>query len=175
MKTIDRLAAVDSSLPAWQTSVGDLPPRDATLMRLIRVASLGITACVDPLLLPVGLTESSYHTLIVVMASGTTGITPGLLCEQVGQTRANMTRILSLLAAEKLVTVKTDRRDARRKQIVITLSGRRLVQKHAAKLAPVIAAAMGGLSDEDKVIFERLLRAVVASMDTAERGLSRPR
>lgn len=142
-------------------------------MRLIRVASLGITACVDPLLLPVGLTESSYHTLIVVMAAGAPGITPGQLCEQVGQTRANMTRILSLLADEKLVLVNADRRDARRKQIFVTPSGRRLVQKHAAKLAPVVVAAMSGLSEGDKVIFERLLRAVVASMDAAERGMSR--
>jgi DNA-binding MarR family transcriptional regulator len=164
MNTADRLAAVDSSLPAWQAGVADLSSRDVILMRLIRVASLGITSCVDTLLLPAGLTESSYHTLIVVMASGATGITPGQLCEQVGQTHANMTRILSLLASEKLVTAKTDRRDARRKRIVITRSGRRLAQKHAAKLAPVVAAAMSGLSDEDKVTFERLLRAIVASM-----------
>jgi len=171
MKTNERLAAVDSSLPDWQAGIAGMPLQDVLLMRLIRVASLAITACFDPLLRPAGLTESSYHTLIIIMASGTAGTNPGVLCEQVGQTRANMTRILDLLAREKLIAIKTDRRDARRKQVAITPSGRRLVQKYGRSLAPAVTAAMYGLSHQDKRVFERLLRALLDSMDKAERRL----
>lgn len=171
MKTIDRLDAVDSSAPGWQAGVPGLPLQDAMLMRLIRVASLGITACIDPLLRGDGLTESSYHTLIIVMASGSEGIAPTLLCEQVGQAHANMTRILFLLASDKLVTVAVDGRDGRRRKVSITPLGRRLVQKYAAKLAPSITAAMSGISDKDKRTFDRLLRALIASMGVAERTM----
>lgn len=171
MKTSDRLSAVDSSAPGWQASFPGLPLQDAMLMRLIRVASLGITACVEPLLRPEGLTESSFHTLVIVMAGGSEGVTPSLLCEQVGQTRANMTRILFLLESVQFVTVTTDGHDGRRKRVRITPSGRRLVQKYSTRLAPLVTAAMSGLSDKDKRTFERLLRALIGSMDAAERAL----
>lgn len=169
MNTSDRLRAVDASIPGWKAGVPDLPLQDVLLMRLLRVASLGITACIDPVLRPAGLTESSYHTLIIIMAAGEDGTTPGCLCVQVGQAAANMTRILDLLRSEKLVAIKVDARDARRKRIVVTPSGRRLVTAYAAKLAPAITTALGGISAADKRAFERLLRAVVASMDATER------
>lgn len=171
MKTVDRLHAVDSSAQGWRAGVPGLPLQDAMLMRLIRVASLGITACVDPLLRPEGLTESSYHTLVIVMASGVDGVTPSLLCEQVGQTRANMTRILFLIESERLVTVSTDGRDGRRKRVRITPLGKRLVTKYSAKLAPSITTAMSGLSDKEKRTFERLLRALIVSMGVAEQTI----
>ena len=85
MKTKDRLSAVDASAKGWREGVPEFSIEDVTLMRLIRVASLGITAFTDPVLRPTGLTESSYHTLIVVLASGDEGTTPSTLSEQVGQ------------------------------------------------------------------------------------------
>lgn len=169
MNTSDRLRAVDASVPGWEAGVPEMPLQDVLLMRLLRVASQGITACIDPLLRPVGLTESSYHTLIIILAAGAEGTTPGSLCIQVGHAPANMTRILDLLRSQKLVAIKVDAHDGRRKRIVITPSGRTRVNTYAAKLAPAITTALGGISDADKRTFERLLREVVASMDAAER------
>lgn len=169
MKIIDRLLAVDASAQAWAEVIPDIPERDATLMRLLRVASLGITACVEPLLRPGGLTESSYHALIIVMASGPEGIAPTLLGEQIGQTRANVTRILSVLQADHLVEVATHERDGRRRQVRITPAGRRMVRKYAAIVAPVVIEAMSGFSDSDKAAFARLLRGLVQAMDAIER------
>lgn len=170
MKIADRLQAVDSSAPVWETVMPDIPGQDATLMRLLRVASQGITACVDPLLRPDGLTESSCHALIVIMASGSEGIAPAVLCDQVGQTRANMTRILAMLQADKRVNVASDGRDGRRKKVSITPAGRRLVQKYSARLAPAVIGAMGGFSASDKATLDRLLRAWIQAMDKVERG-----
>lgn len=173
MKTNDRLLAVDSSSAGWREGMPEVPPQEALLMRLIRVASQGITATVDPMLRPTGLTESSFHTLVVVMGSGAQGATPTALCEQVGQNRANMTRILDLLASEKLVKVDADGRDARRKRIAITAAGRKLVRTYAARMAPIVAATFRDLGAQDKRTFERLLRTLIASMDEAERLVSR--
>lgn len=169
MKTKDRLSAVDASARDWREGVPEFPIEDVTLMRLIKVASLGITAFTDPVLRPTGLTESSYHTLIVVLAGGDKGSTPSALCEQVGQTRANMTRILDLLASSKLIRVDQDAHDARRRRIVATPAGRKLVRSYAARFQPILQTAFGTLSQADKHSLERVLRALIDSIDAAER------
>lgn len=169
MKTLDRLTAIDASVGAWAAVAPDLPAMDMVLMRLVRVASLGITACMEPVLRPEGLTESSYHTLIVVTSAGSAGITPGALCEQLGQTRANMTRILETLHDKGFIAIAEDQHDRRRKQVEATAAGRRLVQRYAKALAPVAALAMSGLTAGDKQVLEKLLRKLSKSMDAAER------
>lgn len=168
MKTKDRLLAVDASAKGWREGVPEFSIEDVTLMRLIRVASLGITAFTDPILRPTGLTESSYHTLIVVLASGDEGTTPSILSEQVGQHHANMTRILSVLASEKLVRVSQDARDARRRRIVATAAGRTLVRAYAARFEPIAKTAFASLSAADKRLLQRLLRSLIESIDAAE-------
>jgi MarR family transcriptional repressor of emrRAB len=169
MKTRDRLLAVNASVKGWREGVPEFSIEDVTLMRLIRVASLGITAFTDPVLRPTGLTESSYHTLIVVLASGEEGTTPSILSEQVGQNHANMTRILSVLASEKLIRVSPDARDARRRRIVVTAAGRTLVRTYAARFEPIVKAAFASLSAADKRVLQRMLRSLIESMDAAER------
>jgi len=173
MKTKDRLLAVDSSARDWSRNVPGFAQQDVTLMRLIRVASQGITACFDPMLRHAGLTESSFHTLVVITGCGKQGTTPGALCEQVGQARANMTRILDLLLSEKLIRVDVHERDARRKRVSVTAAGQKLVQSEAARLAPIIEEVFGGLDAKDKREFERILRAIIESMDAAERAVGR--
>jgi DNA-binding MarR family transcriptional regulator len=168
MKTSDRLKAIDNSQESWRASLSKVPPDDVTLMRLIRVASLGITAFTDPMLLEAGLTESSYHSLIVIVASGAKGITVTAVCDQVGQTRANMTRILKLLEAGHLAEMRSDGRDARRKRIVATAKGRRLIQVCGERLDPIVVTAFAALGTQDKRALHQLLRKLIASMSDAE-------
>lgn len=169
MRTKDRLLAVDASAGDWRKVAPQFQEEDVLLMRLIRVASLGITAFTDPILRPTGLTESSYHTLIVVLACGDGGTTPSTLCEQVGQTPANMTRILDLLATEKLIRIRPDARDARRRRVVATASGRKLVRDYAVRFEPLIRVAFGALGAAEKKVLERALRVLIESMDAVER------
>lgn len=175
MKTRDRLLAVDASAEDWQASVPEFSYEDVTLMRLIRVASQSITAFTDPLLRPSGLTESSYHTLIVVLANGDRGTTPSALCEQVGQNRANMTRILNVLETEGQVQVLADPHDARRRRVVITPAGRALVRSHAQAFKPIVATAFSALKPAEKKALEQILRRLVVSMDRAEQVVARQR
>jgi len=169
MKTKDRLLAVDASAKRWRDGVPEFSIEDVTLMRLIRVASLGITAFIDPVLRPTGLTESSYHTLIVVLASGDEGTTPSTLCEQVGQNHANMTRILNVLTTEKLIRIGQDARDARRRRIVATAAGHKLVRSFAVRFQPIVKTAFGSLSAAEKRSLQGTLRSLIESMDAAER------
>lgn len=169
VKTIDRLAAVDASMPKWQAIFPALQSKDVLLLRLIRAASQGITSCFDPPLARYGLTESSYHALVVVTAHGRAGTTPSALCGEVGHTRANMTRILGLLESQGLVSVSSDSRDGRRKWIRVSPTGRDLVRTCAAELEPIIAAALGNIPTADKTEVERVLREVVTALGTVER------
>lgn len=173
MKTYDRLRAIDASAREWRDGVPEFPAEYVMLMRLIRVASLGITAFVDPVLRPTGLTESSYHTLIVALAARDAGTTPSALCDQVGQNRANMTRILELLASEKLIRIDRDARDARRRRVVATAAGRRLVRTCATRLQPILEKAFSALGAADRRSLERILRALIGSMDAAEHMVGR--
>lgn len=168
MKTSDRLKAIDNSQESWRASLSKVPPDDVTLMRLVRVASLGITAFTDPMLLEAGLTESSYHSLIVIVASGAKGITVTAVCDQVGQTRANMTRILKLLETGQLAEMRSDGRDARRKRIVATAKGRRLIQACSERLDPIVVTAFASFGAQDKRVLQQLLRKLIASMSEAE-------
>lgn len=174
MRTGDRLRAIDASLRDWEANLPQFQVQDLTLMRLVRVASQGITALIDPALQPTGLTESSFHTLLILFAAGTRGATPTDLCGQVGQTRANMSRILGLLADEALVETRGDPRDARRKFVLITSQGRRLVKRYADLLSPLAASATGALADAEKKTLEKLLRRLIASMVATESGTGRP-
>lgn len=173
MNTSDRLKAIDNSQESWRASLSKVHPDDVTLMRLIRVASLGITAFTDPILLEAGLTESSYHSLIVIVASGAKGITVTAVCDQVGQTRANMTRILKLLEAGHLAEMRSDGRDARRKRIMATAKGRRLIQKCSEHLDPIVVMAFSALGTQDKRALHQLLRKLIASISDAETEATR--
>lgn len=168
MKIGDRLKAIDTSQEIWRSSLSRIPPDDVTLMRLIRVASLGITAFTDPVLVGAGLTESSYHSLIVIAAGGSKGISVTAVCDQVGQTRANMTRILKLLEAGQLVEMRSDGHDARRKRIVSTAKGKRLIQTCSERLDPILVTAMAALGARDKHALHQLMRKLIASMSEAE-------
>lgn len=168
MKTDDRLKAIDGSQESWKHSLSRVPAGDVTLMRLIRVASQGITAFTDPMLLEAGLTESSYHSLIVVVASGSRGISVTAVCDQVGQTRANMTRILKLLENGGLTKNAVDGRDARRKRIVATPRGRNLIQTCSGRLDPIVGTAFSALGAMEKRALNELLRKLIGSMSKAE-------
>lgn len=164
----DRRVANEIRYPDSQTWGRDLSLQDATLVSVMR-ASHGINACVETLLRREGLTELSFHLLIIVMSGGSDSVALSLLRDQVGQTSANMTRIIHLLHSKKLVTVTTDGVDRRRKKLGITALGRRSVKRCTARLATSITAAMNGLSAQDRRIVERLLRALSVSTEAADR------
>lgn len=168
MRTRDRLNAVDASARGWSEGLPGLDSEHIMLMRLIRVASQGIAAITDPVLRPSGLTESSWHTLVVVVASGQAGSTPSVLCHQVGQANANMTRILFVLETEKLIRIGSDKRDARRRRAIATPAGRKLVKTYSSQLGPYFKATFLTLSRDDCASLQRILREVILSMDSAE-------
>tara|TARA_R110000787_G_scaffold15088_22_gene46505 strand:- start:429 stop:959 length:531 start_codon:yes stop_codon:yes gene_type:complete len=163
-----RLQSIESSLDGWRKSAPDVEEGNALLMRLIRASSLGISSCVDPILRESGLTESSFHTLVVTTAAGAHGITASGLCAEVGQGAANMTRILKLLETLGLAKLRADSNDARRRRAIATARGKALVHSYGKKLAPVINESFSDLSEKEKSQLHDLLYKVMHSLGRAE-------
>jgi MarR family transcriptional regulator, negative regulator of the multidrug operon emrRAB len=169
MKIIERVAAVDASTPRIAAILKGMPLREMLLMRLIRVVHTGMSANLDQLFRPFGFTEGSFHTLALVMASERGAISPSVLGELVGQTRANMTRILDSLLAKGYVSCSIDGNDARRKLVRITAAGKRQIALITPKLIRPAKLALSALSADEMTLLESLLRKLVQSLDQVER------
>ena len=140
-------------------------------LRLVRAASQGISDFMDPLLRPLGFAESALHTLILLFASTEGRASPGELCDTVGQTRANMTRILQTLAKQKFISRTTDRSDGRRQLISITAEGRRLIHELVPRFFGPLKQALEGMSSEEMHLLSTLTRKLIESLDQGQRQL----
>jgi MarR family transcriptional regulator, negative regulator of the multidrug operon emrRAB len=169
MKSRERLAAIDASTPQIAAKIPNHPVAEMELMRLIRVVHLGMCANLDLMFRPFGLSDNSFHTLVLVLASERGALSPSLLCELVGQTRANMTRILRELTSKGLVYCVADEGDGRRKIVRITAKGRRQVLHIAPQLTLPAQVALSGLGNKERRVLQRLLRKLVVSLDQGER------
>jgi MarR family transcriptional regulator, negative regulator of the multidrug operon emrRAB len=171
MKSIHRLAAIDASSPRLSAGLPDIPLQLVVLMRTVRAASQGMSDYLAPFLQPSGFTESSLHTLMLLFASRDGTASPGSLCELVGQTRANMTRILENLSSSKLVSRAADGHDGRRQVVKITAEGRRLLREVVPAIASPLKFAMNGMTKDEIGTLVKLLRKLIESLDRGERQL----
>ena len=143
----------------------DLPVQDVLLLRLLKLATEGLSGRFIEILKPHGLSESDFRVLMQLYSSPDGHAFPGELCSFVVQTPTNMTRIADVLVAQKLVTRRPGQRDRRRIELRITAAGRRFVGKLLPQLYPVLRASFSALSERDKRQLQELLQRVIGSLD----------
>lgn len=148
-----------------------VPIQTIMLMRLVRAANQALTAYLDKVLRPLGFTEDTFHTLVLLFVNEPGTATPSALCELVGQTRANMTRILEALGSKGYVSRASDDADGRRQLIRITTQGKQLVRKALPRLAGPLSLSVAGLAGKEAQGLGELLRKLVLSLDVGERKL----
>lgn len=174
MKAQHRVQAIDASAPRLERSFPDGPVRVINLMRLMRAANQALTSYFDDMLRPLGFTESTLHTLLLLFALDGGAAAPGTLCDLVGQTKANMTRILSVLSKRRYVTRRTDATDGRRQKIEITDKGRELVREMLPRVSAPLSRAVEQLTLAEQNAFDLLLRKLIASLSTSQARLNHP-
>jgi MarR family transcriptional repressor of emrRAB len=113
----------------------------------------------------IGLTENSFHVLCLLMAADGGRAAPSELAELVGISRANMTRILESLESDGFVTRAIEARDARRHAIQITAAGREVTSSAVPRMSEPLQRAFSGLSAEEFVQLDNLLRKAIKSFD----------
>jgi MarR family transcriptional repressor of emrRAB len=165
MRGLERLAAVKRSTPAMAEALPDLPMPETVMVRLIRIGVVGLGQFFEPVFRSIGLSESSFHVLCLLMANDHGEASPSELSELVGTSRANMTRILDELAAEKLINRMPQERDGRRFVIQITTAGQRAATAAAPKLVEPLRRAFSDLTPEEFAQLDALLRKVITSFD----------
>lgn len=167
MQGSDRLNAVDRGTPAMAAALPELPMAETVMVRLLRIAVVGLGQATEPSLRRAGLTESNFHVLCLLMASDEGRASPSELSELVGASRANMSRIVDNLVSDGLVLREAASADARRASIQITPHGREVARSAVPDLAGPLRAAFAGLDREGLAALDTLLRELVASFDTA--------
>ena len=147
------------------SALPDLPMAETVMVRLIRISVIGLGQFFEPVFRGLGLTESSFHVLCLLVASDNGMASPSELSELVGTSRANMTRNLDSLVADGLATRAVESRDARRFTIRITPAGRKRTTQAVPKLVEPLKGAFSGLSADEFSMLDQLLRKAIASFD----------
>lgn len=167
MNGTERLAAIDRGTPSMAAALPDLPMAETVMVRLLRVAVVGLGQYFEPAFRSLDLTESNFHVLCILMASEDGSASPSELSELVGASRANMSRILDSLSAEGLVLREVSAVDARRAIVRITAKGQERAESALPLLAAPIRTAFADLTRDEFAGLDRLLRRVVQSFDRA--------
>ena len=165
MRGIERLVAVERSTPAMARALPELPMPETVMVRLLRINVVGLGQFFEPVFRDIGLTESSFHVLCLLMAADQGRAAPSELSELVGTSRANMTRILGVLTADGLVTREGEERDGRRATIQITPLGRSVAHDAVPRLRAPLELAFADLSAEEFDLLNALLRKLIKSFD----------
>jgi len=144
---------------------------ETVMVRLIRISVAGLGQYFEPVFRAIGLSESAFHVLCLLLASDHGRASPSELSDLVGTSRANMTRILDSLVSDGLATRTIEERDARRHVIQITASGRRAATDAAPRLADPLKGAFSGLSPKEFAQLDALLRKSINSFDKVAKPL----
>jgi MarR family transcriptional repressor of emrRAB len=130
-------------------------PLDQTLaVRLMILLGREMSARLDQWLRPAGLTEVELRALVTVFSQGDAGSFPGELCEALGQSPANITRVTDALVARALITRVPSDEDRRRMELRVTQSGAELVRDVLPRLGGFSREL---LADFDAAELEQLL------------------
>jgi MarR family transcriptional regulator, negative regulator of the multidrug operon emrRAB len=160
-----RLKQVDISTPRMARALPDLHMTGATMVRLLRISSLGLGQYFDPVFRSQGLTENTFHVLCLLVSEQTGSASPGELAEMVGTSRANMTRLIEELVQAGYVARDADPMDGRRHVITVTPEGRAKAMATAPRVWEPIEGAFSDLSGDEFAQLSKLLRKLIVSLD----------
>jgi MarR family transcriptional repressor of emrRAB len=164
-KLLDYMQGIETGVGQVSHRMPALPLLDVMLVRLLSLASEGLTVHFLRVLKPHGLNESDFRVLMQLYSSPSGSAYPSELCAFVVQTPTNMTRIADALVKRKLVTRTPGEKDRRRIELRITPAGRRFVGVLLPKLFPILRAAFADLDEREKRALQSLLQRVIAAVD----------
>ncbi len=165
MRGAERLAAVDKSAAPMALALPYLPMDETIMVRLLRMCVVGLGQYFEPVFRQMGLSESSFHVLCLLMAEKGGEASPAKLSELIGASRAHMSQIVDALARDELVEKISDPVDSRRHSVKITVAGRQHTQDSLAAFVGPMERAFRGLNPEEFEQLGTLLRKAILSFD----------
>lgn len=121
---------------------------------------------VDAELSHFGVTSATWRALFHLGALGD-GARPKDLAEALEMERPSLTQLLDRLERSGLVSRREDPEDHRCKTVHLTLAGREVHRRTAIANALVARRLMGGVSDDELVMVERVLARISMAIHAA--------
>ena len=169
MQGVKQLQVVDDTTPALSAALPELPIKETTMIRLLRISGYALEDYFLNVFMDMDLTEKMYHVLCVLAASKNQQASPSELSELIGTSRANMTKLLVRLESQNFIEKKIVNIDGRRSHICLTSEGLATVERITPEIAPPVENAFKGLSEQEISTFNHLLRKFVDSLEQAKR------
>ncbi len=136
---------------------------------LIKHCSCLIADAMSDLLKPYGLCYKSY-LIMVMMYSRDDAINPSELCDSMGETRSNMTRLCDELVSRNLAQRVTNASDRRRIDLSLTDQGLVLIQKVLPLLRERIKQIYALLGDTLRNQLEEGLQGLLLAVEDSRRA-----
>lgn len=141
----------------------DFPSTSRSLPIALMRAREGVMAPIRDMLSETGITEQQWRVLRVLAEGGPVDSTT--LADRASLLFPSLTRMISSLSKNGLVTQTRDATDRRKQIIEITSAGQRIIDEHAAEAAQIIAGFKRRLGPEN---YEDLLD-LLAMLDPGKR------
>ncbi len=135
---------------------------------LIKHCSCLIADTLSDLLKPYGLCYKSY-LIMVMMYSRDDAINPSELCDNMGETRSNMTRLCDELVGRDLAKRVTNAADRRRIDLSLTDHGLAIIQEVLPLLRERIKQMYARLGDTMRIQLEEGLQGLLLAVEDSRR------
>jgi MarR family transcriptional regulator, negative regulator of the multidrug operon emrRAB len=158
---------IEKSVRRTHTESGTGANDDAVLLVLYKHVLKGLTELSNEVLKPLGLTQVSFLTLMVLRAAPNNAVNPSFLCEVSGESRANMTRIGDDLVTKGLIQRVPSEADRRRLVISLTPAGMRLIRRLLPSLWQRLTPTFACFDAGEKKLLAKLLKRQLAAINTS--------
>lgn len=149
-----------------------MPPcDDEALGRLIYLTAQDMRNFAEKILSPFDLTIEQLHLLKNLSCAS--GMTQRQIGEIAGKTPANISRILDRLSAKSLIERRSDPRDRRASQVLLTEQGREMVENVFGVLESFSADLVCGVTEKEQEIIKKSLKMIVRNLEKMDVRLTK--
>nr|MBF0222398.1 MarR family transcriptional regulator [Desulfobulbaceae bacterium] len=142
-----------------------MPPcDDEALGRLIHLTAQDMRNFAEKILSPFDLTIEQLHLLKNL--SCTSGMTQRQVGEIAGKTPANMSRILDRLEAKALIQRRSDPKDRRAAQVLLTDTGKEITENVFEVFESFSEDLVRGITENEQEIVKKSLKMIVRNLET---------
>ncbi|HEX4025239.1 MAG TPA: MarR family transcriptional regulator [Steroidobacteraceae bacterium] len=148
----------------------EIPARETLILRLMVLLGREISALLEEILEPRGLSETEYRTLMMLVSQPDGIAHPSDLCADVAQSPANMTRVADGLYERGLITRVASEEDRRRTILRITPAGESLVRTLLPDTTERVRAIFAEMSQPARSALLEHLRSLLVRIDQCAPG-----
>jgi DNA-binding MarR family transcriptional regulator len=170
MRTMQQTDHVDHVLAQWRRELPSLDRRAfAVVGRISRLAAV-LQEQLESVFAAHGVSDGEFDVLAALRRAGRPyRLTPSDLSRALIVTSGGLTKRLHALEERGLIHREPDPDDARSTPVLLTRSGKRLVEEVLTEHVRDEDRLIGGLSDEEAQQLARLLRTLAISLGDVER------